>query len=311
MPILKRLPAISFSIILLFTISCTNQVSEDYCPAGYSPDETFDEADRPGLEYNAADDYFLVRPWNYDKNYNAARKYPLLIYLHGSSQTKYLKNLYYMGMGYYTWSDAEQNFTEEYRKDVADKFRKTYPCFMFVPQGPSGWDTATLIAQIQQLKTDYRIDVDRIYIHGFSMGGGAIYPLAEAYYEYNGQLFAAMIRLNGYSPVSLSDVIVENTSIWLMVGLGDTQSVIDNVRNAYEFLKDHDFNSGAAVSEELNYIIGEKPYQHLANTVTLEKRGIKFARETEYPDDGHFITEFPFSDPDVFSWMFCQSVGSR
>ena len=310
---MKKIAAVIFPFLLAAScdIRSGHVVLDEKCSGPLVTDETFDEADRPGLEYDDTGDYFLVRPWNYEKDRNASRKYPLLIYLHGASQEGYLKNLYYMGMGYYSPTDTDGDYSAEYRKDIADKFRKTYPCFAFVPQGPGGWNTGTLIAQIAQLKADYRIDPDRIYIHGFSMGGSAIYPLAEAYYEYNGQLFAGMIRLNGYSPVSLGDEIVANTSVWVMVGLGDSRSVIDNIREAYAFLRDHDFNSGAFRSERSGYIVGEAPYEHRADSVGLMKGGVRFALKTEYPDDGHFITEFPFRDPHVFEWLFCQSVGTR
>jgi hypothetical protein len=75
---------------LLFFCSC--QIFDGNSSSdGNVSKETFDESNRPGLEYYPADDYFFVKPWNYEKEYNSTRKYPLLIYLHGRSQIKYLK----------------------------------------------------------------------------------------------------------------------------------------------------------------------------------------------------------------------------
>lgn len=264
--------------------------------------EIFEESNRPNLTKYADpvnNDYYFSPPWNYEKDYNSTRKYPLIIYLHGSSQTDYLRNLYYMG---YDNSDG-------YKKDVSKNFKTTYPCFAYVPQEPNGpWNNTKLIAQIEKIKADYRIDTNRIYLHGFSMGGGATYSLASAYYNYNGQLFAGIIRLNGQgSYVSLRDEIVQKTSIWLMIGLGDESSRISGIRNAYSFLKNHTYNSGSVESEKLNYMVGT----HKANTIILTKDGITIAKKTEYPDDAHFITEFPFIDQEVMTWLFSQSLEKR
>ena len=270
--------------------------------------EVFAEADRPGLEHNTAGDYFLVKPWNYGKDYNASRKYPLLIYLHGSSQAGYLKNLYYMGMGYYDSPD----FANEYQKAIADVFRKTYPCFMYVPQqSGSSWDRAKLITQIEQLKTDYRIDTNRIYLHGFSMGGYGAYYLANDYYDYNGQLFAGIILLAGCGTSNFKDQVVAKTSMWLQIGLQDSYT---NTRSAYTFLKSHALNSSAtetSSSYTIIGILGAATDSHLANTVTLTKNGIEIVKKTEYPNDGHFITAFPFADTSVMSWLFSQSLLNR
>lgn len=274
-------------------------------------EDSFDESNRPGLMYNAAGSYYLVRPWNYEKSYNSHKKYPLLIYLHGSGQAGYLKNLYYMGMGYYNSNDFTTDLTltekpYEYKKDVADKFRKTYPCFMFVPQETGvPFDTTKIMGQIEQLKAEYRIDTDRIYIHGFSMGASAAYSMAAQYYNYNGQMFAGIIRMNGGS-VTLPDPVVRKTSVWIMTGLDDTSST-DTGRSAYTYLKNHVYNSGAEEFEKSEYMVGT----HSADTVYLVNWGIDIVRKTEYPGVGHILITFPFDDPYVFEWLFSQSLANR
>jgi predicted esterase len=171
--------------------------------------------------------------------------------------------------------------TEEYQKEIADEFRKTYPCFMYVPQGPDGWDVNKLISQIEQIKNDYRIDTTRIYLHGFSMGGYGSFRLANAYYQYNGQLFAGIIILSG-GHQNLDDAIVEKTALWTHAGC-EQASDLAGANNTYNYLKNHPYNTGSIESEKLNYVIGEEPYQHTANTITLTKKGEDFVKKTEYP----------------------------
>lgn len=134
-----------------------------------------------------------------------------------------------MGMGYYKSTDTS-GFDSEYHKVIEDEFRKTYPCFTCVPQQyGSPWDLAKLILQIEQLKAAYRIDTNRIYIHGFSLGGYGAYSLANPYHDHKGQLFAGMILLAGSGTLNLKDQVVAKTSIWLQVGLKDSYT---NTRNA-------------------------------------------------------------------------------
>ncbi len=278
------------------------------CGGDSAEPERFEESNRPGIEYDAAGDFFLVKPWNYEIRSNSSRKYPLLVYLHGSSQIKYLKNLYYMGMGYYNWSDQLQNMTEEYQKGIADEFRTTYPCFMYVPQGPSGFDIDAIIARIERFKTDYRIDQKRIYVHGFSMGGWGSLSLAKAYYDYNGQLFAGIIMLSGGGYLSSGyDAIVKKTAIWAVTGATD----LGSARSIYNYLKNHTLNAGAAETDSGDYTVTSLGTGYPARTLTLTKNGWDFAKMTEFPGAGHFTTTFPFGDPAVMEWLFSQSLNNR
>ncbi|MBN2659458.1 MAG: hypothetical protein JXR86_20545 [Spirochaetales bacterium] len=80
-----------FTILFLALVSCENPADPTIMDSGDMPFqhnpaiEDFDEADRPYYESKTFDDngtsrsYELMRPWNYDKDYNAERSYPLLI----------------------------------------------------------------------------------------------------------------------------------------------------------------------------------------------------------------------------------------
>lgn len=66
-------------------------------------------------------------------------------------------------------------------------------------------------------KKKYRIDYNRIYLIGYSMGGSGSYSLANAYYKYNKHLFDGILRLAGQSQITLESSIIENTSVWLQI----------------------------------------------------------------------------------------------
>lgn len=262
--------------------------------------EVFEESNRPNLvKYTDSvnNDYYFCTPWNYEKDYNATRKYPLLIYLHGSSQAGYLRNLYYMG---YDNEDGYQYAASGY-------FKKKYPCFMFVPQETgSPWNTTKLVNQINALRAAYRIDDDRIYVHGFSMGGYATFALANAYYSATGRIFAGIIMLTG-GATTLNSAVAAKAGVWLMVGLLDSSSAVTSIRDAYAYLKGLSFNAGAAETTR-SYMVGT----HNANFWTLTLNNLAIVKRTEFPNDGHFITEFPFSqDASVMAWLFSQSLNNR
>jgi predicted esterase len=288
------------------TLNC-GPCSSGSCVSGNCLNETFDESNRPSLEYNIQEDYFLVKPWNYEKSYNSERRYPLLIYLHGASQVKYLKNMYSLGVGYYIWSNESQNMTAENRKSEADYFRKTYPSFVYIPQESTfTWNITKVIKQIESLKANYRIDTNRIYLHGFSMGGSGSYNLANAYYNYNGQLFAGILRFTGATQINLNNAIMNRTSIWVMVGLNDSADSISIIRTAYNSLKSY-FGSTAQETVEYNGLLTTHP----ANTWTLSKNGLIVARRTEFLDLDHYITEYPFQNKSVLEWLYNQSLTKR
>ncbi len=292
------------------------------CWDGGSGTETFDESNRPGIEYYPGDaegdgkNYFLVKPWNYELTTNASRKYPLLVYMHGSSQAMYLKNLYYMGMGYCTWSDEANNMTEEYQKTIADSFRKTYPCFMYVPQGKGvegdgGWDYPAIITQIEEFKTLYRIDENRIYVHGFSMGGWGSLTLAKNYYNYNGQLFAGIIMLSGGGSLSSAyDDIVKKTAFYMVAGY-DRASDISSAQSVYDYLKNHAQNAGAVETYNGDYQLTSLKTVYTGDKWVLSKNGWNFAMLAKFDGVDHFTTCFPFGDPDVFAWLFSQNLANR
>ncbi len=263
-------------------------------------DEIFEESNRPNLTLRADplnNDYYFCAPWNYEKDYNASRRYPLLVYLHGRDQDGYIRNLYYMG---YDNSDG-------YMNDVAGAFKKKYPCFIYVPQeAGSSFDTAKLTNQIDALRAAYRIDDDRLYVHGFSMGGYGAYVLANDYYESTGRIFAGIIMLTGWAP-ALNSAVAAKAGVWLMVGLQDDADVVASIRDGYAYLRDLPVNAGADETLRPGYPV----CGHSAVTRRLRLHCVDIVNRTEFPVDGHFVTEFPFRDPSVMEWLFSQSLQNR
>ncbi len=254
--------------------------------------ETFNKSDRPYYKYNSESDYYSCEPWNYEKETNLKRKYPLIVYLHCAGGAGKISYLDYLG-----YEKRSALFTNTQALD----FQLNYPCFVLVPQTGNSWNNEKLIMLVEKFKKDYRIDTNRIYLIGYSMGGSGSYSFANAYYRYNKHLFAGIIRLAGQSQTTLEETIAKNTSIWLHIGLTDAEIRIQVTREAYNFLKASHPNAMETINK-----VNIPGYS--GTTLTLTENNIEVAKKTEYNQVGHGINSFPFQDNYLLEWLFKQKL---
>lgn len=284
----------AFTIALLFLFSCSGlvNVTSDQ-PFQHDPiNETFDEADKPVYETRTYDDngtsrtYKLMPPWNYDKDYNANRVYPLMINVHYSNSLVAGK------------TDRMQD----------------YPCFSLDAAPDSDW----CYAMIAELVAEYRIDTNRIYLAGFSRGGSGSYPFASGLEAKQGLTVAGIVRCAGGSNTALSPAIAGKTSVWYHVGLKDSYDFGYNngllsedpdderriSNKAYDYVKNLDSSAGAVERVETATVSG-----HECTTTTLSLSGVEFYKRSHYAGMGH--SSPAYGDPDVVKWLFNQNLSNR
>lgn len=279
-----------FTIVLLAIVSCAKS---SHSPVDQDPaSETFDEADKPSYEtrtynYNGTlQSYELMLPWNYDKDYNANRSYPLLINVH------------------YPGSLVAGN-TERMQE---------YPCFCLDAATNTEW----VYAMVAELVANNRIDTNRIYLAGFSAGGSGSYPFASNLEAQHGLTVAGIVRCAGGSNTALSKAIAGKTSVWYHVGLSDTYDFgYDNgllsedpnderriSNQAYAFVKSLDSSIGAVETVTTETVSG---YER--TTTTLSKAGVEFYKRSHYKGMGHVAVAY--DDPEVVEWLFKQNLSNR
>jgi predicted peptidase len=257
-------------------------------------DEPFSAGDRPYFQYNAASNYYYCLPWNYGKEWNSRRKYPLVVFLHGSGGAGNISYLTYLGY---------QDPASAYINETAYNFQTGHPCFVLIPQTPGSWDNAALIAEIEYFKQNYRINQSRLYLIGYSMGGSGSYSLANAYCDYNSSLFAGIVRLAGQSQAEVRNPIAYYTSIWMHIGLLDDAIRVSTTRDAYSFLRNHSANTAAHESTTTYLLDGNS-----VETKTLTRGNVEVAKISEYAAVGHGIVMLPAQDPSIMEWLFAQAV---
>ena len=108
--------------------------------------------------------YWLFLPRTYRAD--SGQRWPLLFFLHGSGER----------------GDELQRV----KANGPPKFLDARPDFPFIvvsPQAPAegGWDPHLLHALLEQLKTELRVDADRVSVTGLSMGGIGTWAWAIEY----------------------------------------------------------------------------------------------------------------------------------
>jgi predicted peptidase len=145
--------------------------------------------------------YLLFVPASYESS--PETNWPLILYLHGGSlRGDDVERLRTLGLPHRLESEPD------------------FPFIVVSPQCPAGeiWtDTEAIDALLDRAVHDYRIDPQRIYITGHSMGGrGALY------FAYRlPSRFAAVLSLSPYSPVTAWGDKLAQIPLWLFHGTAD------------------------------------------------------------------------------------------
>ena len=219
--------------------------------------------------------YRLLKPDGYDKN--GKDRYPFVVFLHG-------------GFGRGTDNKSQlRSGVDEFAKDST---RKKHPCFLVVPQCPPdkqwtnvGWfdgkrnvplaksptePSALVLDLIDTVASEHRIDKDRIYLTGVSMGGYGTWDLVSRRPE----LFAAAIPVSGGGDPAQAEKLAR-LPIWVFHGAADVLVPVERARDMIAALK----KAGGA------------------------------PKYTEYKGVSHDAWTATYRDNEVLDWLFEQKKG--
>ncbi len=202
------------------------------------------------------------------------RRFPLVVFLHGSGERGH---------------DNEAQLKWGVTNFATDEAMKLHPAFVIVPQCPANLSWANfsntknnsgislqaspskpmelVIALIYEFTKKFRVDTNRIYITGLSMGGFGTFDAIERYPH----LFAAAVPVCGGGDTSKVNSI-KHIPLWIFHGAEDGAVSPDFSLNMVEALT----NAGAHPGY------------------------------TQYPEVGHFSWIAAYSDPLMIEWLFRQ-----
>jgi len=199
--------------------------------------------------------YLLYLPADYDKQ----DKWPLILFLHGAGE----------------------------RGDNLDRVKvhgppkliehgKPFPFIVVSPQCPNGhwWNTelVTLSALLDDIVAHYKVDKDRVYLTGLSMGGFGTWALAG----YAPDRFAAIIPICGGGEPLLARAL-KNTPVWAFHGAKDP-------------------------------IVPVKRSQDLIDAL---KRTNAEAKLTIYPEALHDSWSATYDNPEIYEWLLAHKRAAK
>lgn len=213
--------------------------------------------------------YRLMKPEKYD----AAKKYPLVLFLHGAGERG---------------NDNDKQLIHGIPQFASAENRAKYPCFLIAPQCSSrrkwveiDWTLDShempekpsrplrqTLEAIAELQKEFSIDPDRLYVTGLSMGGYGTWDVICRHPE----MFAAAVPICGGADERQAPRIAK-LPIWTFHGALDK---------------------------------AVKPERSRKMIDALHKAG-GLPGHTEYPDVGHNSWDLAYRDPEMYRWLFSKS----
>jgi predicted peptidase len=151
--------------------------------------------------------YLLFKP----KGFQREQAYPLVLSLHGGAPRHHFEDLvepYLPGLAY------------GLGRFISDETQEKHPCFVIAPwSNERNWDGENIrlvMALLESLEKEFRIDTNRLYVTGQSMGGWGTWSIITEHPE----TFAAAIPICGGGEPSRS-ACVKNMPIWAFHGSAD------------------------------------------------------------------------------------------
>ncbi len=260
-----KIPLLAIAAFIAVTASAFSQD-----PKAKSSTDEYEVRKHVGVDGSALN-YRLLKPQNYD----AAKRYPLVLILHGAgergddnaAQLKYGAPLF-----------------------IKPEVREKYACFVVAPQCPTeqkwadiDWSSdapvqpekvspsmALTLAAIEALQKEFSIDADRLYVTGLSMGGYGTWDLITRFPE----KWAAAAPICGGGDKAKA-ALAKSVPIWAFHGVEDpavklvrTVEMIDAIKAA-----------------------GGNPFF------------------SEYPYIAHDSWTTAFQEPQFLPWLFAQRRG--
>ncbi len=228
-------------------------------PAGQS-----EKAFQKRVSHKVAANYLLHLPPDYKAN--AKKRWPLIIFLHGAGER-----------------GTNLSLVTKHGPPKVVKNKTDFPFILVSPQCPAGerWDNETMMALRQHAIDKYRVDTDRVYLTGLSMGGFGSWSLGMAYPD----KFAAIAPICGGGetiPILLADKRkqeqLKKLPIWAFHGAKDP-------------------------------VVKLEESEKMVNA--LKRIGSENVQLTVYPEAQHDSWTETYDNPKLYDWFLSHSLKGR
>ena len=254
----------------------------------FSASESFGRTWRDGLE-GSVDRLGSVMKYRYflPAGYDPSQEYPLLLFLHGSGESG---------------TDNVRQVSNHIRVMI-DKTEAEFPAVLVAPQLPRarGWSVANqedlTTTVLEEVLTDYSVDLNRLYMTGLSMGGFGTMHYLQVFNGINPDIlqFAAAAPIAGAFVDDRLAIAPLDVPVWLAHGDRDTAVDVSASRETFNLIAG--FERDAPIDFSSGNVGAGGPLVEVGNV-----------RYTEYPRVGHNSWSRFYASQDVYEWMFAQSL---
>lgn len=194
-------------------------------------------------------DYLVALPPGFDQSGHTSTTWPLLLFLHGMGER-----------------GADLEKVRRVGLPARIEAGQTYPFVVLSPLCPDDewWNLAALEALIEHACTTYRIDRERIYLTGLSMGGFGVWALAARHPE----RYAAIAPICGGGDIKWAERL-RDLPVWAFHGAEDQVVPLSRI-------------------------------QPLLNAIEAAGGA---PRLTIYPDVGHDSWTATYANADLYRWL--------
>lgn len=193
-------------------------------------------------------DYLIYLPKDYEKQ----KSWPLLLFLHGGGER-----------------GTDLNAVKMHGPPMLVAQGKDFPFIIVSPLSPEAriWEPMVLLALLDEIEKKYKVDTDREYVTGLSMGGVGSWSLAAN----APHRFAAIAPICGNGETSWTERLA-HLPVWAFHGAKDKGSPVEKTQAMYDAHKKAGGNS----------------------------------KLTIYPEAGHDAWTETYNNPEFYEWLLAQ-----
>lgn len=138
---------------------------------------------------------------------------------------------------------------------------------------------------VEEMKATYRIDPDRVYLTGLSLGGLGTYHIGARWPD----VFAALGPLGGFSSVKLYRQIRSHPKTWW-------EDVLIEQRDATTYAEN-------GMYTPMKVVHGRRDGPRHATAMTDRYRAMNYTVELDIPEAGHDVWQYSYGDGALVRWM--------
>jgi dienelactone hydrolase len=221
------------------------------------------------------------------KTYDPKRRWPLLVSLHGAFSSHVLNRRRTFGLGNRLGeSDYEAVRNEDVPFPDVD-FIVLSPYGRGETAGYNGLGEADVLRAIDDVERAYNVDADRVYLTGYSMGGGGTWHLGLRYPD----RFAAIVPVCAVADATLfpsaASLSADDKALLDLVGAG---AIAENASNQQVFIFHGDADPVVVPEHSRRMVARYRELGWLDRTVHY----------FELPGVHHFAWDFAYRDASIF-----------